>query len=270
MCNSRKEAGKGNGKDTDDNASSEIAFPSRTEGTGVKTKLKGNDRRKGVNKKRPFRVVTEKDGGEAQHEVFEPGRVEDKSVDIALESPMNFDLEPLPPEFKFQEPYKDAKYSILVPVDFSDRSQVPLDTEHPHMRFVGREVRRDFPYTDPRTKKKVMKEFRGVVSHFSANRSLFRVDYEDGDSQDVDYEELMQMLVPLDSEHPNFRFVGREVRKEFNTVDARKRKVMRAFKGKVKSYSPSSSLFEIVYSDGDCEDLDLDELMQVLIMGKKY
>ena len=191
-------------------------------------------------------------------------------MDIALENPMNFDLEPLPPEFKFQEPYKDAKYSILVPVDFSDRSQVPLDTEHPHMRFVGREVRRDFPYTDPRTKKKVMKEFRGVVSHFSTNRSLFRVDYEDGDSQDVDYEELMQMLVPLDSEHPNFRFVGREVRKEFNTVDARKRKVMRAFKGKVKSYSPSSSLFEIVYSDGDCEDLDLDELMQVLIMGKKY
>ena len=59
-------------------------------------------------------------------------------MDISLENPMNFDLEPLPPEFRFQEPYKDAKYSILVPVDFSDQSQVPFDTEHPTMaHFFG-------------------------------------------------------------------------------------------------------------------------------------
>ena len=45
-----------------------------------------------------------------------------------------------------------------MPVDFSDKSQVPFDTLYPHMRYVGREVRKEFPDTDAKSKKTVMKE----------------------------------------------------------------------------------------------------------------
>lgn len=55
-------------------------------------------------------------------------------------------------------------------------------------------------------------------------------------------------------------FVGRTVRKEF--------KGFGCFTGTVKSYSPSSGLFEVVYEDGDSEELNFAEVSLLLGGGE--
>uniref|UniRef100_A0A5B6ZI79 DDT domain-containing protein PTM n=1 Tax=Davidia involucrata TaxID=16924 RepID=A0A5B6ZI79_DAVIN len=51
-------------------------------------------------------------------------------------------------------------------------------------------------------------------------------------------------------------FLGRTVRKEF--------KGFGVFSGIVKSYDPSTGFYEIVYEDGDCEELELSEIASLL------
>jgi hypothetical protein len=56
-------------------------------------------------------------------------------------------VEPLRYEFCFENPYDGAKYSLVVPVDFSNQKLVPSETEHPHKRFVGRKIPKCFDVT---------------------------------------------------------------------------------------------------------------------------
>ena len=81
--------------------------------------------------------------------------------------------EPLRYEFCFENPYDGAKYSLVVPVDFSNQKLVPSETEHPHKRFVRRKVRKWF-YVDDITKKQLSKSFAGVVLSYSQKGSYSR------------------------------------------------------------------------------------------------
>ena len=103
-------------------------------------------------------------------------------------------LEPLREEYSFEKPYTGAKYTLLVPIDFSDGRLVPLETKHPHMRYVGRKIRKAFEVDDA-TKKRVSKSFTGVVLSYSPQRQLFKVVYEDGAKEDLDFYEMTQVLI---------------------------------------------------------------------------
>ena len=88
----------------------------------------------GKNKKKPLKIVSEVEGGEAV--VSEAlTQVDEIDDDINLEDPWDYMVEPLCDEFCFEEPYDGAKYNLVVPVDFSDQKLVPSETEHPHKRY---------------------------------------------------------------------------------------------------------------------------------------
>ena len=161
---------------------------------GMKTKLKGDERVYGKNKKKPLKIVSEVEGGEAV--VSEAlAQVDEIDDDINLEDPRDYMVEPLRDEFCFEEPYEGAKYNLVVPVDFSDQKLVPSETEHPHKRFIGRKIRKMFEVDDI-TKKRVAKSFAGVVLSYSPERQLFKVMYDDdNDKEDLDFYELTQVLV---------------------------------------------------------------------------
>ena len=160
---------------------------------GMKTKLRGDERMRGKNKKRPLKIVSEVAGGEAIQDVFDTNARE-VDADINLEDPRDYVLEPLREEYCFEKPYTGAKYTLLVPVDFSDGRLVPLETKHPHMRYVGRKIRKAFEVDDA-TKKRVSKSFTGVVLSYSPQRQLFKVVYEDGAKEDLDFYEMTQVLI---------------------------------------------------------------------------
>jgi hypothetical protein len=138
---------------------------------GMKTKLKGDERVYGKNKKKPLKIVSEVEGGEAV--VSEAlTQVDEIDDDINLEDPRDYMVEPLRDEFCFEEPYEGAKYNLVVPVDFSDQKLVPSETEHPHKRFVGRKIRKMFEIDDI-IKKWMAKSFAGVSSYIQSVLSFF-------------------------------------------------------------------------------------------------
>ena len=62
-----------------------------------------------------------------------------------FEDPRDFRAVPtLEADHLFEEPYPDARYSIVVLIDHSDDKLVNTVTKHPHRRFVGRKIRKTF------------------------------------------------------------------------------------------------------------------------------
>jgi hypothetical protein len=89
--------------------------------------LTDEERRRGANKKRPFKVVSEdwKSGGLGQMSQ-EDMIVLTKEVDaeIASENALNYDQQAAPHNLDFIEPYDNAKYWIAVPtVTYTPRSR---------------------------------------------------------------------------------------------------------------------------------------------------
>ena len=118
----------------------------------------------GKNKKKPLKIVSEEAGGEAVRDLLK--FVDEVDAEINLEDPRDYLVDPLREDFTFEQPYKDAKYKLVVPVDFSDKKFVPSETEHPHLRFVGRKIRRSFEVDDA-SKKRVSKSFTVEVLSYS-------------------------------------------------------------------------------------------------------
>ena len=93
------------------------------------------ERRRGTNKKRPFKVVSEdwKSGGLGQVSQ-EDMIVLTKEVDaeIAPENPLNYDQQAAPPSLDFIEPYDNAKYWIAVPtrLDHASASKTGCTPKH--------------------------------------------------------------------------------------------------------------------------------------------
>jgi hypothetical protein len=89
-------------------------------GSGMKTKLKGDDRMYGKNMKKPIKVASDNDGGgTVSTDVFK--EVPDTDTNTHFEDPRDYGAVPtLEADHLFEEPYPDARYSIEVPVDQSD------------------------------------------------------------------------------------------------------------------------------------------------------
>ena len=70
------------------------------------------------------------------------------------------------------------------------------------------------------------------------------------------------------------RFVGRKVAKFFPETYGKRKdgklRVWKKFDAEVKAFDDKTDFFCIGYSDGDREDLELFELMEILIMGEQH
>jgi hypothetical protein len=106
--------------------------------------------------------------------------VPDTDTNTHFEDPRDYGAVPtLEADHLFEEPYPDARYSIVVPIDHSDDKLVNTVTQHPHQRFAG-----------------TSRVFEGKVKSYNEKRQLFRVQYElDREYEEMDFHELMQVLV---------------------------------------------------------------------------
>jgi hypothetical protein len=80
--------------------------------------------------------------------------------------------------------------------------------------------------------------------------------------------------VPVGGGHKFARFIGRKVRRYFESTNPRQREDMPPVEGVVERYNQSAKLFRIRSASqrigDDAEDLDLMTLQEVLTMGKEY
>jgi len=80
--------------------------------------------------------------------------------------------------------------------------------------------------------------------------------------------------VPVGGRQKFSRFIGRKVRRYFESTNPRQREDMTPIEGVVERYSETTKLFRIRYASqrigDDAEDLDLMTLQDVLVMGKEY
>ena len=156
-------------------------------------KARGEARRFGTRRK-PYQIVAGQGGSQdAEHDrAFAEGI--DPSKEICYQMPEDYEVNPLPMEHNFVEPYKDARYCLAVPVNFEDPLQVPQESAHPHNRFVNRRVRKAF-LTPDKKGKQVARNFEGKVISYSVKRQLFRVVYDDGDPEEYDFQDLADILI---------------------------------------------------------------------------
>ena len=172
----------------------EAAFVAASGGSKPsKTRLIGDERRTGSTKARRGKIISERVCGEPTNERLEFDAV-DRDAEINMEDPQDYGLIKLaPPEFRFEKLYENAKYDIAVAVDFANEDIVPKETAHPHRRFVGRKVRKNFP--NPSNPGGKTKPFEGEVMSYSEDRSLFKVIYDDGDKEEYDLQDLTDILI---------------------------------------------------------------------------
>ena len=93
------------------------------------------------------------------------------------------------------QPYPGAKYEILVPPDHMDETIVPVGDAHPHRRFVGRRIRKTFDDVGDKNASAAARTFEGTVESYMEKRQLFKVKYDDGDAEELDFQQMFEVLV---------------------------------------------------------------------------
>jgi len=173
-----------------------ISLPAAKVKVRRQTKLVGDDRRTGNNRKKPYRMVAMDGDGEANHR-----RLEEKSSAETepMVHPGQVDLlEELPEEMTFSRPYEGARYELAECTDFSQEQMVPSGVKDPFGRFAGRKVRRWFDSTNPKERHK-MTASEGVVVKYNKQRATFRIRYQGFDRkmdvEDVDMATLEDILI---------------------------------------------------------------------------
>ena len=155
----------------------------------------GSKRLTGQGKKQPYQVASGKlDGGPDARAGETMDLCDDPNKVVNFEKPEDYQVTPLADEYIFEEAYAGSKYKIAVPRDFKNEKQVGTPLAHPHDRFVGRRVRKAFTVVDKKGKE-VARNFEGKVVNYAAPRQLFKVHYDDGDREEYDFEQLMELLI---------------------------------------------------------------------------
>jgi len=160
------------------------------------TRLVGDDRRTGNNRKKPFRLVAIDGDGEANHRRLDEQPREETEPMV---HPGQVDLlEELPEEMTFSQPYEGARYELAECTDFSREHLIPSGVKDPFGRFAGRKVRRWFDSTNPKERHK-MNATEGVVVKYNKQRGTFRIKYQGFDrkmdTEDVDMATLEDILI---------------------------------------------------------------------------
>jgi hypothetical protein len=130
-------------------------------------------------------------------------------------------------------------------------SKKASDAEAKH-GFVGRTVFKEFPPDG---------KFKGMVVSFDKIDALWKIKYEDGDEEELDFKEMDEVLLlgskkKASDAEAKHGLIGRTVFKEFPPGGK--------FKGTVVSFDETDALWKVKYEDGDEEELDFEELNELL------
>ena len=139
------------------------------------------------------KIITDKQNQGAEHmRVLE--ECDDPNDQINFETPEDYKVSAMPHPYEFTEAYTDAKYNFLVPQDFENDERIPTTNVHPHENFLKRRIRKVFTTTD-RKGKSMVSNYEGYVARYSEPRQLFRINFDDGDSEDCDFVQMMEILI---------------------------------------------------------------------------
>ena len=235
----------------------EIAFVrSSQDGESIYAARKAKSK---ATKTRPNAVVAAKgDKHDLHDKILEAGT--DPNVEVGFETPEDLKVPALPEEYEYLEPYPDAKYQILVPRDFKDEGHVKKKLDHPHLRFIGRTVRKAFSVPN-RNGKTTMRDFTGKVESYSEPRLLFKIVYEDGDREECDFQQLMDIVV-----------MGEKYGDDKNDAGKTRVEVLERMKGAVLAHATREEMWatieERAYSDSVEAWYEALEAEWVLVTGE--
>ena len=119
----------------------------------------------------------------------------DPNVEVCFETPEDYHVTPMIRDHVELKPYPGAKYEILVPPDHMDETIVPIGDAHPHRRFVGRRIRKTFDDMGDKNASAAARTFEGIVENYMEKRQLFKVKYDDGDAEELDFQQMFEVLV---------------------------------------------------------------------------
>lgn len=129
--------------------------------------------------------------------------------------------------------------SLGSPVDLALSPLAEQPCDEPGITVIGRKVAKEF------------REgwFDGTVTQFYAQTKCYKVVYSDKDHEVMPFSALSNIIA-------DDRFVGRTVRREFKEG---------WFLGTVTSFDPRSSVYEIIYTDGDEQNATLAGLSAIIL-----
>lgn len=176
------------------------------------------------------------------------------------------------PHFRALHAEEQGQSTIEVPFEAALDTISTKDAAHGNeevsiidpLELIGRSVRKHFqPFGF----------FRGNV--ISYDNPDFRVRYADGDQEDIDLAELLQIILP---ESPTEAAIRVAMRHPFWASGAGSDEAARALLGRgVRKLFPGHGIFpgqitrvirpyfQITYNDGDVEEIDIDELMGIIM-----
>ena len=117
------------------------------------------------------------------------------------------------------------------------------DSDVAPQRRIGTIIRKKFPETG--------EFYEGKVTDYDAEYKWYKIRYLDGDEEEVDEEELTL-----------HRRVGTIIRRELSETG-------KYHEGEVFEYDTTRKLYRVKYSDGEEEDIDVEELKQHRIQNQK-
>ena len=124
-------------------------------------------------------------------------------------------------------------------------------------------------------KKFSSKWYSGIITSWDGDNKLYHVKYDDGDSEDLDRDEMPECLLSHEENetiatekneaHAKCQqrirdaqkaSIGRRIRKKFSN---------KWYSGIINSWDGENKLYHVKYDDGDSEDLDHDEMHECLL-----
>lgn len=111
-----------------------------------------------------------------------------------------------------------------------------------------------------------MKPFSGDIKSYDEVEQLYKIEYEDGDEEEVDLKELKLIIVVDDNTDNNGQkyTIGTTVSKVFEDPETGER---RPFSGEVISYDCKKTLYRIRYEDDDEEEIGEIKVSEILDQG---
>ena len=180
-------------------ASTEATRFDREFALAMKTRFDGQQRIKGSKKTRATAIAPDRPFESPEHsrrhydKAMREGK--DPNVEVCFETPADYHVTPMIRDHVELQPYPGAKYEILVPPDHMDETIVPVGDAHPHRRFVGRRIRKTFDDVGDKNASAAARTFEGTVESYMEKRQLFKVKYDDGDAEELDFQQMFEVLV---------------------------------------------------------------------------
>jgi Lamin-B receptor of TUDOR domain len=135
---------------------------------------------------------------------------------------------------------------------------LPLPPGPPGKYAVGTFVTKHFP---------AFGWFKGRIIHYDHTCKQYKIQYEDADLEDLTESELTKVFERAERAKPGYEQEIRRKRRARYDVGTKVKKLFYAFgwfDGTIEEFDDETDYYRVVYSDGDKEDLDEEEVLEIL------